>query len=65
MIELSITVKDENSKLTIKDIIYGSYELSNNNQDLCNRVEQVIKKHQMPLYEEAPDVIVSAKMVWQ
>ena len=65
MIELNITVKDEYSKLTQKDIIYSSYALSKDNQDLCERVNEIVEKHRTPLCEEAPDIIVTAKMIWQ
>jgi len=65
MIELSITVKDENSRVTEKDIVNDPYPLSIFNHDLKLRVEHTIEKHGADPEADAPDVIVTAKMVWQ
>lgn len=65
MIELNITVKDENSKLIEKDTIEDPYLLSIFNDDLKERVEKAVKKHQAHFEADAPDIVVVAKMTWQ
>lgn len=67
MIELSITVKDENSKLTEKEVLYDDIILSTSNAWLYERVQAAIIKFgaEPGEYPTAPDVTIKATMVWQ
>jgi len=64
MIELSITVKDESSRLTEKDTVDEPYELSMSNDNLINRVRKVVEHFGAHPESESPDIVVKATMVW-
>jgi|HubBroStandDraft_1064217.scaffolds.fasta_scaffold357756_1 hypothetical protein len=70
MIELSITVKDESSKLTEKDTLYDGLQLSKDDKSLAGRVQDCAIKFLQTRKNSAEgpediDIIVTAKMVWQ
>ena len=66
MIEYTIKVKDESSTLSEKDIAYDAFRLSKDNAFLENRVKEAVarflEKHES---QEAPEVTITARMVWQ
>lgn len=65
MIELSITVKDEERTLTKKEVVYDVVILSQANEELLHKVQAVIDEFGSEPNQEAPDVKIKAKMVWQ
>lgn len=65
MIELSITVKDEERTLTKKEVVYDVVILSQANEELLQKVQYVIDEFGSDPNQEAPDVTIKAKMVWQ
>ena len=64
MIEYSITIKDENVKLTEKEISYEPLLLSRDNEQLVNRIQQAFNNFKNTSGNESPDVIIKATMVW-
>ena len=65
MIELSITIKDEERTLTKKEILYDTnLVFSRNNEVLLSLVESVIQEFKGDVQADSPDIIIRAKMVW-
>ena len=65
MIELSITIKDENSKLVEKDTHYEPILLDPQNPILKQEIDKALKKFNRDPNSEAPAIIVKAKLVIQ
>jgi hypothetical protein len=61
MIELTITVKDENSKLVEKDLIEGPLELSQTSDFLFERIRAAVIKFG-PSDDSSPDITVKCLM---
>lgn len=65
MIELSITIKDEERTLTKKEILYDTnLVFSRNNEILLSLVEGVVQEFKGDVQADSPDIIIRAKMVW-
>lgn len=62
MIELAITIKDENHRFTDKEIIYKPITLAHEDPLLSQLVEQSLKKIAVEM--NSPDIIIKANMVW-
>lgn len=65
MIELSVTVKDEKSKLVEKDTYYEPIMLDIENVTLKALIKKALDKFKIDPNEEAPTIIVKAKFVIQ
>lgn len=65
MIELSVTVKDEKSKLVEKDTYYEPIMLDIENVTLKALIKKALDKFKIDPNEEAPTIIVKAKLVIQ
>lgn len=71
MIEYSITVKNENAKLTEKEISYDPITLSQDNPLLGEKVNRVFEKFLQTqksengtVQVEQPDIIIKATLIW-
>ena len=65
MIELSITVKDEERTLTKKFTIYDVLILSLESEALKDLVQEVVKEFGGDLENDAPKITVRAVLVYQ
>ena len=65
MIDLSITVKDDERTLTKKFTIYDCLVLSTNDAILHAMVEEVVREFGGDLEHDAPKITVRAVLVYQ
>lgn len=65
MIELTITVKDENSKLVEKEVIFDSFLLDPGSTFLTKKAKSALDKFNADPSAEAPDIIIKATMRMQ
>lgn len=68
MIEYSITIKDEKTKLVDKDISYGPLFIDRDNEDLKSKIAILYNKFlesrdNLKEYDK-PDIILKVTMVW-
>lgn len=65
MIEYSITVKDENSKLTTRYLSYdNNFVFGKNNPTLCEEVQKAVDMFKKQENSEQPTVVVKGTMIW-
>lgn len=65
-IEYTIKIKDEKSTLSEKEISYESLTLSKSNEELAEKVNALAQRFLAESESaEAPEIIVTAKMLWQ
>jgi hypothetical protein len=65
VIELSITVKDEDRRFIKKELLYGELLLSRDNPILIDKLQAVLKEMNADPHDPALDIIINPKMVWQ
>lgn len=65
MIELSITIRDENSKLVEKDTYFEPILLDPQSPFLKQEIDKALKKFNRDPNAEAPAIIIKAKLVIQ
>lgn len=66
MIEFEIKIKDEKATLSEKDLTYDDLLLSKNNEELADKVSQLLRKYRenYPEADESPDIVIRAKLIW-
>ena len=64
VMELSITVKGESSKLIERHLIYGPYHISKCNDDLASKVKDAMFKFKLE-DGEPPSIVIKTKTIWQ
>jgi hypothetical protein len=65
MIELTVIVKNDESKLVERQLVYESMQLDKNNPVLNEIINSALKKFGSSFIDESPDITVKAKMIWQ
>ena len=65
MIKLSITIKDEKSKLTEHELIYEDMRLSKDNPHLAGKVRDLVEKFGLDPDDDSPKITVKATLDWQ
>jgi hypothetical protein len=63
--ELTVSAKDENCKVTERDVYYGRLEISEHNEFIQSMIVEAITKLGAHPNEEAPEIIVKTKTIWQ
>ena len=63
--ELTITIKDEESKLTEKDNIYGPFELSFDNNFINNKIMDALTRFGKENNGNDVDIIVKTVTIWK
>lgn len=66
MIEFVIKIKDEKATLSEKDFTYEDFVMSRNNEELTNKVSQLLRKYRenYPEADESPTITVQSKLIW-
>lgn len=64
-IELTITIKDEDRKLTKKELLYEPLLLVMSNPVLVEKVEEIVKEFGGDSAHDAPAIKITCSMVWQ
>lgn len=64
MIELSITIKDEDRTFTRKELLYDPLLLSRESPELVEKIAAVLKEFRADPNEPALDIIIKTKMTW-
>ncbi len=65
MTEISVTVKDENCRITENDTHYGPLDISPQSEPINQLILQATSKFAIEGDKEAPSIIVKTKTVWQ
>lgn len=63
--ELIITIKDEESKLTEKDNIYGPLEISFDNQSINDKILNLLTRFRSNHKHDDVDIIVKTITIWK
>lgn len=63
--EISVTVKDENCKITESDTHFGPLDVSPQSEPINHIILQATSKFAIDSDKEAPSIIVKTKTVWQ
>jgi hypothetical protein len=65
MIKLSITVQNEESKLTEHELVYDALLLTSNNPFLIDRVKAAVIKFGLSPDDESPKITIKTVFDWQ
>lgn len=63
--EITVTIKDEDSRLTEKELCYSSVSLDRDDSTINSMILSALEKFGTPANGDAPDIIVKTKTVWQ
>lgn len=63
--EISVTVKNEKSSTTEKDLHYGPLDISCDSSTINKIIQLAISRFSLEENGEAPSIIVKTKTIWQ